>query len=89
MQVSQVSLDDGRQCAVLLQLLKGGRWDLSGDDAQRFVDAKKWVASLAASMASQLKTPESPPTPAPPGNGFKVVGMGPIGSSKPGKKKRK
>lgn len=79
MDLSNVTLDDGRRLAALVQLLKAGRWDLSGAEAEELVRVKLWVQELATKMVPALK---SPPTPAPSqeaapaGGGFKVKSMG-------------
>lgn len=92
MKVSQVTKDDGRACAYLLNFLKQGRWDLNGSEAEELVKVKAWVGFLANSMASELKssvTPPAPEAPAPsPAAGFKVKSMGKLPPSKPAKKKK-
>lgn len=99
MQVSNVTNGDGQQMANLINFLKAGRWDLKGSDVQAFMAVNQWVQGLAMGMAQQLQpvkaaAPASAPalTPAPtnvaPAGGFKVKAMGPIGSSKPSRKKK-
>ena len=61
MQLSGVTLDDGRAAAMLVQLIGTGRWDLSGKDAEALVHAKTWLASLATQMATQLRQPQPIP----------------------------
>ena len=73
MKLQQVTNEDGRMCAQLLNLLKSGRWDLSGADAEAFVATRKWVQALAGELATNLKSAASSsgpakaksPTPAP------------------------
>lgn len=78
MQVQNVSLEDGRNCAVLIQLLSRGRWDLSGAEAQQLVNVKQWVAGLAGEMAKHLTTK---PTSTPPSGGMKIKSVGSLGGS--------
>lgn len=63
MQLSNVSLEDGRKCAQLLNILKSGRWDLDGKNIEVYTDTLKWVQSLAIDMAGHLK--QIPTTPVP------------------------
>jgi hypothetical protein len=96
MNISDVTLDDGRKCAQLLQLLKRGRWDLSASDVQAFNETLQWVQSLAANIAPKLRSPaaKSPdPVAAPVAptstEGFRVKAMGPLAPSTPMRKTRK
>ena len=57
MKVSNVTNEDGKLCAQLLNLVKTGRWDLSGSEAEALVSTKKWLQSVAVQMAEQLRTP--------------------------------
>ena len=94
MKVTGVTKEDGLACAQLIEVVKRARFDnMSSQDAEVLISAKKWLQALAGLMAGDLKSP--PPTsPAPaavepaPSTGFKVKAMGPIGSAKPSKKKR-
>lgn len=82
MKITDISNDDGKACAFVLHFLKSGKWELSGEGADQLVLAKRWVASVAQQMASQLKAPAAPvqePAPAP---AMKVKAMGPIAGSK-------
>lgn len=97
MQVTNVTNDDGRKMANLINFLKAGRWDLSGNDADALVAVKQWVQSVAMDMASKLTpvkaaspTPEEQPTSVPQEApaGFKIKAMGPIGST-PAKTRKK
>lgn len=93
MKVSDVTREDGVACAHLLNILKTGRWDLSAQDAETLVNAKKWLASLAGVMASSLRTQETVPSVADPtpSTSMRVKSVGPIGGT-PGaaiKKSRK
>lgn len=90
MDISKVTEEDGRMCAVLLKALGVARFDgVTGRDLEAFVATKRWVGELAKKMAENLKpgvTVQKPP----PSEGFKVKSLGPIpGSSTPQKKKRK
>lgn len=78
MKLNEVTPLDGKMCAQLLNLLKAGRWELSGPDIAAHTATVQWVHSLAGQMAEQLK---SPPT----SEGFRVKAMGPIGSKKKSK----
>lgn len=64
MRVTEVTNDDGRMCAQLLNLIKSGRWDLSGSEAEALVATKRWLQQLAGLMAEQLK-PSAKPIAAP------------------------
>lgn len=57
MKVSSVTQEDGKLCAQLLNLVKSGRWDLSGSEAEALVATKRWLQSVAVQMAEQLRTP--------------------------------
>lgn len=57
MKVSNVTNEDGKLCAQLLNLVKTGRWDLSGSEAEALVATKRWLQSVAVQMAEQLRTP--------------------------------
>lgn len=90
MQISEVRLEDGKACANLINLLKSGRWDLSGEEAEQLVAVKKWVHGLALNMAEKLKPAASVPTVSAPVSApspvMKIKSRGTIGGSK---KKRK
>lgn len=80
MKVEQVTIEDGKMCAQLINLLKNGRWDLSGSDAEALVETKKWLQGVAAQLAQQLKAPQQA---AP-----KIVRMGTIDKKQTKKRKR-
>lgn len=85
MQLSEVRIEDGKACASLINLLKTGRWELSGDDAEELVRVKKWVHGLALSMAEKLKPAaqeKAQPSPAPASTAMKIKSRGPIGGKK-------
>lgn len=85
MKLTDVTPDDGRNCAHLINFLKAGRWELSGEDAGRLVQVKSWIASMAGQMAENLKSPAPTSNPT---EGFKITKMGPLSSSsKKGKRK--
>lgn len=91
MEVSKVTLDDGRACASLIKFLTHGRWELSGAEAETLMRSKKWVHDLAMKMAGQLQASESSKQSpqSVPQTGFKVKAMGPIATSNSKKKNRK
>lgn len=81
MKVSEVTNDDGRFCAQLLNLLAHGQWKLSGPDISAHSATVKWVHDLARLLAEQLKSKAPSPVPASDqGGGFKVKSMGPLPS---------
>lgn len=83
MDVSKVSLEDGRACAQLIKFLNVGRWELSGSDAEVLSSTKRWVQELAMRMAEQLKAKtEAPPTAVAP-QGFRVKSIGSLPGSSP------
>jgi len=55
MQVSQVSNQDGRMCAQLINLLNRGKWELSGPDIHAHAETVRWVQHVAGLMAADLK----------------------------------
>lgn len=59
MNISNVTHDDGRRCAALIQFLRTGKWDMSGQDAEELVRVKQWVHALAMEMANQIKSADS------------------------------
>lgn len=82
MRITDVTTDDGKKCATLINLIKQGRWDLSGADAEMLVDVRKWIQSLAVQMAEQLRSKQSPQE-------MRVTSMGtlPVSGTKKSKKK--
>lgn len=80
--VSEVKIEDGRACANLINLLKTGRWDLSGTEAEQLVAVKKWVHEVALSMAKQLETPKAAPVATQPVGGFKIKSIKKVPSKK-------
>lgn len=83
MLVTNVSLDDGRHCAALINALNAARYqDLSGKDIDALVAAKRWLHEVAGKMAIELQD-KAPPTEAPlPASGFRVKSMGQMSNSK-------
>lgn len=55
MKLSEVTITDGKLCAQLVNLLKAGRWELSGADTVAYTETFKWAQGLAFSIASELK----------------------------------
>lgn len=87
MKISDVSMNDGKMCAQLLNLLKMGRWELSGPDIAAHSATVQWVHYLASQMASELKpTATADKSASKTDGGLKIKAMGPIGSQ-PRKKK--
>lgn len=87
MEVSKVSREDGLACANLINFLKSGRWDLTGNDIAAHHNVLKWVQSMAVQMAEQLR--EAPAKPAgvdPAAQTMRITKIGPIGSGKPTRK---
>lgn len=81
MKLSEVSGQDGKMCVQLINLLKVGKWELSGADITAHTETMKWVYSLANEMSEHLKGKGKETSPA---DGFKVKAMGPMaGSSSP------
>lgn len=66
MDIRQVSKIDGRMCAQLINLLKAGKWELSGPDIVAHMETTRWVHELASKMAEQLKAAATPEVSAPP-----------------------
>lgn len=77
MKLQQVTIKDGQMLAQLINLLRAGRWDLSGKDVNAYSETFSWVQSMAAQMADLLKTDSSPS----PTTGFKVKAAGPLPSA--------
>jgi hypothetical protein len=75
MRLQQVTNEDGRMCAQLLNLISKGRWDLSGADAEALVATRRWVQTLASQMAAQLKSPPQSAEPAPAAGGMRIKKM--------------
>lgn len=97
MNLTNVTMDDGKKCAQLLNLLHAGKWDLSGADIAAHSDTVRWLHGLANQMAEQLKLSKATPTTpavtvdsltAPTTQAFRIKQMGPIGSGKISKKKK-
>lgn len=96
MQLSNISLEDGRAMATIMKLLASGRWDLSGKDTEHFVVAHRWIAEIAKAMAAQLQSsPKSAAAPDPASQAgaasqsIKIKAMGPLGSSPSKRRKSK
>lgn len=86
MQVTNVSNDDGRACAHLITFLKAGRWELTGDQPDQLVIAKRWLSELATQMATDMKARQSgtatPEVSSASGSqDFKIKAMGPLPTS--------
>lgn len=81
--VSNVTVEDGKLCAQLLNLVKTGRWDLSGSEAEALVSTKRWLQSVAVQMAEQLRTPEAskPVAASTPPEVMKIKSMGSLPAS--------
>lgn len=91
MQVSQVTENDGRMCVQLINLLKHGKWDLSGGDITAHAHTVAWVHRLAQELAIQLKQSTSsttPPAPLGVPNAIQGMRVKSQGKLKPTKKKK-
>jgi len=90
MKITNVTNDDGRACAYLIAFIKSGKWELSAEQADQLVTARRWLAGLATSMATELK---GPPVPAPSADsassGFRIKSTGPIAGSGNSRKRKK
>lgn len=85
MKVSNVTKEDGMACAHLLNVIKVARFDnLTGEDIERLMQAKRWLFGVANEMATQLKgtAPKSD-------GGMKVKQIGSLGPLKARKAKKK
>jgi hypothetical protein len=92
MEITKVTKEDGTMCAQLLNLLKQGKWDLSGPEVTATARTIDWVNHIALLMAKDLKAsgtvsaPSSaPPSPPPPPGGMKVKSMGKLPAAAPSK----
>lgn len=85
MRISDVSNLDGQMCIQLINLLKVGRWELSGPDIAAHADTVRWVQSLGHQIGEGLRPASKPDTT------MRIKAMGPIGSgpSKSHSKKKK
>jgi hypothetical protein len=90
MKVSEVNNNDGKLCAQLINLLKHGKWELTGPDITAHADTVRWVHSLASLMAEQLSPgiTKKPEASAPVAPQMRIKAMGPVGSASPSKPKR-
>lgn len=91
MEISKVSLEDGKKCAQLLNILKSGRWDLTGAEQLAFMETFKWVNDLAIKMAKQLESVQKEvksAAPAPASGGMKIKSIGKLPTSKQKKSKK-
>lgn len=80
MKLSEVTNEDGKMCAQLINLIKSGRWDLSGSDAEALVKTKIWLQGVAVQMASQLRN-ESVAIPQPSAAPLRIKSSGKLPSS--------
>lgn len=92
MDIRNVTKEDATACAQLIRVIIRAKFDgMTAEDAQALVTVKTWVNKLATTMAADLKAVPTvvsgASTPAD-GGGMKIKAMGPIGSSKPTKKKK-
>lgn len=55
MEITKVSSQDGKCCLQLLNLLKLGKWELSGPDIAAHAETVAWVKYLANTMAESVK----------------------------------
>lgn len=83
MRIVECTIQDGKSCAHLINLMRAGKWNLSGDEMTLHTDAVRWLFSLANEMAKNLKDqPGTTPAAAP---GFKIKSIGTL-PGKPSKK---
>lgn len=102
MKILDVSLDDGRKCAALINALKIAKFEsLAVQDMESLVEARKWLIELATAMAHDLKNRKkegtADPTPNTGSHGsapvvespqIRVKNMGPMGSAPKSRKKK-
>lgn len=82
MKLSEVTQSDGLACAHLINFLKVGRWDLTGEDSDKLTQVKQWIQAMALEMATQLRANQVVSTPAPVTTGnMRVKAMGPLPTS--------
>lgn len=72
MKIQEVSKEDGLNCAYLIEFMAKGRWDLSGQEAEKLVLVKKWLMLLGQEMGKQLKSNTSTVIPQPPVKNKKI-----------------
>lgn len=78
MKLAEVSKDDCRLMAQLINMVQIGRYEVGGKDMCAGADALRWLQGLAVEAAECLKNqvvslPETPPAaPDPPDEGLKV-----------------
>ncbi len=99
MEVSKVTTEDGKSCAVLMNLITHGKWEMSSKEMESLFETKKWLHGLALKMAAQLKspppenkqefTPLNPPEVPLPASGFRIKSRGSLGGNKPQKSTKK
>lgn len=88
MRVSEVTNIDGQMCIQLINLLRIGRWELSGPDIAAHADTVRWVQALGNLLGEDLRPASKPAAPVPSTDQtMKIKGMGPIGGSTKRKKK--
>lgn len=91
MDVLHVSKEDAVKCAQLIQVLNKAYFDhITMADSEAMQAVKNWVHDVATKMATQLQAKPEAPKPAsePEKPSFKIKAMGPLGSSKPARKKK-
>lgn len=94
MKVTDVTNDDGRMMAQLINFLGKAQWpSFSSRDAEVLVEVKRWAAGVAGSMATSLSragaAPSSAPFIDPEGStSFKIKAMGSLDSPKRSRKKK-
>lgn len=94
MEISKVTQDDGKYCLQLLNLLKMGRWELSGPDIAAHAATIQWFRGIASKMADSVKgqtTLPAGPSGDKPVEAMKIKSMGklPVPSATPAMKHSK
>lgn len=88
MKITEVSLEDGRHCAAVINALNIAKFDgLTGKDIEVLMAAKRWLASIATQMAGDLKSKQAPAA-APASESFRVKSVGKLPPVKPAKRKK-
>lgn len=88
MDVKAVTKEDGISCILLIEFLKKGRWDLSGEEAEKLIKTKQWVQALGVKLGAELKSASSSPQQPVQSGSMRVKQIGSLAPAK-GRKKAK
>lgn len=55
MKITDVTIEDGRDCALLVRFMTTAHWELTTEEVETLSGIKGWLHSLAVDMATQLK----------------------------------